>query len=94
MTSYGTLCDMKPGDKAFVISLENRGSMRRRLLDIGFTEDTSVECVGISPGKGLCAYLVRGAVIALRPEDTRQIIMRREYGTDKQVCRQESVCRE
>ncbi|MGN1048240.1 MAG: ferrous iron transport protein A [Eubacteriales bacterium] len=69
-----SLYDIKPGEKAVVSSLSECGAMRRRLLDIGLVENTRVECVGTSPGGGLCAYLIRGAVIALRPEDSRKII--------------------
>lgn len=72
-----SLYDIKPGEKAFISSLSECGDIRRRLLDIGLTRDTCVECVGISPGGGLCAYLIRGAVIALRPEDSRRILARR-----------------
>ena len=68
------LCDIAPGQTATVRSLQATGSIRRRLLDIGLVENTRVECVGTSPGGGLCAYLIRGAVIALRPEDSRKII--------------------
>ena len=67
------LSEMRPGEYAKVLGLGKCGNMRRRLLDIGLVEDTLVECVGRSPGGGLSAYLIRGAVIALRPEDARQI---------------------
>ena len=43
--------------------------MRRRLQDIGLIEGTVVECVGKSPLGDPCAYVIRGAVIALRSED-------------------------
>lgn len=67
------LSEMIPGESAIVSGLGKCGDMRRRLLDIGLTENTLVECVGKSPGGGLSAYLIRGAVIALRPEDSKYI---------------------
>ncbi len=67
------LSELKPGKCAVVSEMLAEGSMRRRLLDIGLVENTVVECVGKSPGGGLSAYLIRGAVIALRPEDSCRI---------------------
>ena len=43
--------------------------MRRRLLDIGLIPGTRVECIGKSPGGDPKAFLIRGAVIAIRAED-------------------------
>lgn len=73
MKRIKTLCDIRPGECASVESLEALGSMRRRLLDIGLTKNTKVECLGRSPGGGMYAYLIRGAVIAIRTEDSRKI---------------------
>lgn len=74
MISLDALC---PGQKAVVTRLLSRGSMRRRLLDIGLTEDTPVECVGRSPSGDPGAYLIRGAVIAIRDDDGRDVLVRR-----------------
>ena len=51
--------------------------MRRRLLDLGLVENTAVECLGRSPGGDPAAYLIRGAVIALRDSDSRDILVQR-----------------
>jgi len=53
------------------------GGMRRRLRDIGLVEGTQLECLGVSPGGDPKAYLVRGAVIALRSADSGKIIVDR-----------------
>jgi len=70
------LNDMKPGEYAKIIKIQSKGSMRRRLLDIGLVENTDVECVGKSPSGDPSAYLIRGAVIAIRSEDSRDIIVK------------------
>lgn len=44
---------------------------KRRLMDLGFTKGTTVTCVLC--GSGIKAYLVRGAVIALRNEDADKV---------------------
>ena len=64
------------GCKAEVVRLRTHGSMRRRLLDIGLTEGAVAECVGRSPSGDPSAYLIRGAVIAIRAEDCRGIVVR------------------
>lgn len=71
-----TLDDIAVGERAVVKELETEGAMRRRLLDIGLCEGTTVECVGRSPMGDPSAYLIRGAVIAIRARDCRSVIVR------------------
>ncbi len=70
-----SLNDIVPGEHAVISSLQSTGSMRRRLLDIGLIENTNVECLGRSPGGDPSAYLIRGAVIAIRSEDCNDILI-------------------
>ncbi len=70
------LSDLQPGQHAAVRALRATGAMRRRLLDIGLIEDTAVECLGRSPGGDPSAFLIRGAVIAIRSEDGRDVLLR------------------
>ena len=46
MNEIDCLCEIKQGEKAVVKKLLSDGSIRRRLLDIGLVEGTTVECVG------------------------------------------------
>ena len=71
-----TLSDIKLGESAKVTSLKNRGSMRRRLQDIGLIEGTKVKCVLKSPCGDPSAYQIRGAVIALRNDDASNIYVK------------------
>lgn len=78
------LNEIKPGETAVVRSLRVHGSMRRRLLDIGLVEGTRVECVGVSPMGDPAAYLIRGAVIAIRSADSRNVLIKEEqHGSDQ-----------
>ena len=70
-----TLNTIPEGGKVRVSRLLSSGSMRRRLLDIGLIENTDVECIGTSPGGDPSAYLIRGAVIAIRSEDCSGILI-------------------
>ena len=69
------LDQIAPGESATVYALQNEGSIRRRLSDIGLIEETPIRCVGRSPLGDPTAYLIRGAVIAIRREDARQILV-------------------
>ncbi len=72
------LCDLPVGRRATVDTLLSGGAIRRRLLDIGLVTDTPVECVGRSPGGDPAAYLIRGAVIAIRDSDSAYILIKEE----------------
>ena len=63
------------GKTVRVKELLSTGSMRRRLLDMGLIEGTKVSCLQKSPAGDPIAYLIRGAVIALREEDSSQIVV-------------------
>ncbi|MBE6629119.1 MAG: ferrous iron transport protein A [Ruminococcaceae bacterium] len=68
-----TLDQTPPGRRVKILSLSHVGAMRRRLQEIGLTKGTLVECVGKSPGGDPSAYLIRGAVIAIRASDSRGV---------------------
>ena len=76
MSKYCSLNSIRPGERAVVHALNLSGSMRRRLLDIGLIENTGVECLGRSPGGDPSAFLIRGAVIAIRSEDCENILIK------------------
>ena len=75
MKKQTCLYDINPGEHAVVSEIQSTGSMRRRLLDIGLIKNTLVECLGRSPGGDPSAFLIRGAVIAIRSEDCKNIII-------------------
>jgi ferrous iron transport protein A len=68
-----TLDELRPGQRATVRALRGGGPLRRRLRDLGLVEGTALRCLGRSPLGDPAAYAVRGAVIALRDEDSRGI---------------------
>ena len=75
MSEFKTLNDINPGQKATIKELCADGSIRRRLLDIGLIENTEVECLGRSPSGDPSAFLIRGAVIAIRSEQCSDIMI-------------------
>ncbi len=75
MRNAASLNHLKEGETAVVQELTALGSIRRRLQDIGLIRGTQVECIGISPLGDPAAYLIRGAVIALRGEDATGVLI-------------------
>ena len=72
-----TLDRLKPGQAARITALLCGGDIRRRLQDIGMIPGTKVECLQLSPLCDPAAFLIRGAVIALRKDISRNILVKR-----------------
>ncbi len=77
------MSEMKKGEEGRIVDLKNKGDIRRRLMDIGFTVGTPVRCVGKSPLGDPTAFLIKGAIIALRAEDSAEITI--ESDTERAV---------
>ena len=69
------LCDLDLCKKGKVIKIYNTASIKRRLLDMGFTKNTIVESVLKNFGDNLRAYMIRGTLIAIRNDDAKSIIV-------------------
>ena len=65
-----THSSLSPGQSARVRGLLPRCPMYRRFQDLGLIEGTLVRCLMKSPLGAPKAYLIRGAVIALRKSDS------------------------
>lgn len=65
-----------PGETAYIYNIE-KNELQRRLCELGMVGGTRVTCVAASPLGGASAYLVRGAVIALRKPDARTVSVQR-----------------
>lgn len=68
-----TLPLLQVGERAKIKQLHNKGTIRRRLLDIGLIPGTEIQNMLRSPSGDPCAYLIRGALIAIRREDAQEI---------------------
>lgn len=79
-----TLDTLTIGETGYVEWIESKGSIRRRLLDIGLIPGCKIKCVLKSPSQDPIAYLIRGAIIAIRKEDAKEIIVKKvDYGSTK-----------
>lgn len=73
MNGIYRLCDIKCGEYCKVHKLCADEGISRRLQDLGFIRGTKIECLMKSPLGDPTAFLVRGAVIALRKDDSKHI---------------------
>ena len=69
------LSEVKLGSSCIIKKINLEGSIKRRLLDIGLIEGTKVENVLVSPFKDPIGFLIRGAVIAIREDDSKNIMV-------------------
>ncbi len=67
------LCDLCPGETATITRLNTSGDMRRRLIDLGFADKSTVSCVLKAPLGDPKAFMIKNTVIALRHEDSKNI---------------------
>lgn len=64
-----TLLSIKKGESATIKKLKNPDKMKSRLMDMGLTPGTLTKVLFEAPSGDPRAFLVRGAVIALRKKD-------------------------
>lgn len=69
------LSTLSKGTPAIVVENLAQGSMRRRLLDIGFTPGAPVQPLFVSLSGGSVAYQIRDSVFALRTSDADSIVV-------------------
>jgi DtxR family Mn-dependent transcriptional regulator len=80
--SIGTLSSLRPGEKAIVHGLDDalQGYTRRRLHDLGLTAGALVTAEFTGFLGDPIAFRVRGAVVALRREQAKQVLVRTNGG--------------
>lgn len=68
-----TLNELKINETAFINKLNITDNFRRRLLDLGFVTGSKITALYKSPSGNPTAYFIKGAVIAIRDEDAKNI---------------------
>lgn len=84
-THSGRLSSLRRGQAARVDALLAQEPMRRRFQDLGLISGTQVECLGPSALGEPWAYLIRGAVIALRRADADSIAVGPAYAAGEEA---------
>jgi len=70
-----SLSSLREGERATIKAFALEGDIYRRLTDLGLILGTETECLHKSPFGDPVAYLIRGAVIAIRNEDAEKILV-------------------
>lgn len=73
------LFNLKRGQKCLIDKILVPNDLHRRLIDLGLIKGTRVKCVEISPFGEPKAFLIRGAVIALRKRECEQILIEEPF---------------
>ncbi|MBQ7107354.1 MAG: ferrous iron transport protein A [Clostridia bacterium] len=71
-----TLSETEFGKKYIVVKIDVSDSIKRRIFDIGLTKGSLVTPLYCSFLGEPTAYLIRGAVIALRDDETKRIFVK------------------
>lgn len=68
-----TLRDLKPGQEGTVVSIGERGPMRRRIMDMGVTPGTSIKVIKVAPLGDPIEVNIRGYELSLRKTEAENI---------------------
>jgi len=68
-----TLEDLKPGQEGTVISIGEKGPMRRRIMDMGVTPGTVIKVIKVAPLGDPIEVNIRGYELSLRKEEAKYI---------------------
>ncbi len=75
MRKLRTLDTLAIGKTAHIVKLKAKGQQRRRMLDLGMTQQTVIEAVQKSPCGDPTAYFIKGSLVALRNEDAKTVLI-------------------
>lgn len=70
---FMSAADLKPGQKAIIVSLENNHPSCYRLIEYGFTPGQEIELINSSLFKDPLQFSIRGTLVALRRNDAKCI---------------------
>lgn len=75
-----TLDNIRPGEGGIIKAVGGEGALRRRLLDMGLTPQTSIKVSKIAPMGDPMELSLRGYLLTLRLEDAAKIEIEMEEG--------------
>jgi ferrous iron transport protein A len=81
-SAHTKLSDTLFGDTLIIEEMHVTGTMRRRLMDLGFVPGATVHVLQKSPLGDPIAFQLNNTTIALRKEESSKIIVRK-LGDDK-----------
>ncbi len=73
MGDIKTLRELKPGEKAKVAKILGKGSVHRRILDMGFVKGAEVEMERVAPLGDPIEVKIKGYHLSLRKDEAANI---------------------
>ncbi|SHK94181.1 ferrous iron transport protein A [Anaerocolumna jejuensis DSM 15929] len=68
-----TLRDLKPGQAGTVVSIGEKGPLKRRIMDMGITRGVAIKVVKVAPLGDPIEINIRGYELSLRKDEAAQI---------------------
>ncbi len=72
-----TAADLLPGDKAKVVKISGKASLRRKLLDMGIVSGTSIELIRHAPLGDPVQIKIKGYHLSLRKSEASHIFIKK-----------------
>lgn len=77
-----TLNNLNLEETAYIIENNIKTKNKQNITNLGITKGTKIKCLYKSPFKDPTAFLVKNVILAIREEDSKEIlIIRKENGT-------------
>lgn len=70
-----TLKDLQPGEVGTIISIGEKGPMKRRIMDMGITPGTTIKVIKVAPLGDPIEINVRGYELSLRKDEAQRIVV-------------------
>lgn len=78
-----TLNNLSLGEEAIILKNNVKKKNKKHLKNLGLSENTKIKCLYKSPLNDPIAYQIKNVIIAIRKEDSRNIlIMRNSNGSN------------
>ncbi len=74
-----TLRDLKPGQAGTVVSIGEKGPLKRRIMDMGITRGVAIKVVKVAPLGDPIEINIRGYELSLRKDEAAQIEINMNY---------------
>jgi len=75
MINKKPLSFLKEGERGIIVSINNNGALRRRLLEMGFLRGTEIYVEKYAPLQDPMELILKGYHVSLRVEEAAQIIV-------------------
>ncbi|NLZ84063.1 MAG: ferrous iron transport protein A [Clostridiales bacterium] len=71
-----TLKDFKPGEEGTVVSIGQKGPIKRRIMDMGVTPGVNIKVIKVAPLGDPIEINIRGYELSLRKDEAELIEMK------------------